>query len=154
MKSQRSSDPQGSNAIEQLFEHLDTLKVKHLEYIVCLHAEQDHSGGAPMLLQRYPKAVIVAPQKVADFLESHLHLPKDKMKIVEAGDTIELGGVSLECIPVPFAHWPDNTMYWLADEYLLFSYRPLRQSLCPRCHGKAGRNNSIRAGRVPILRKS
>lgn len=114
-------DPVEGSKIEQLFEHLDTLEVKHLEYIVCLHAEQDHSGGAPMLLQRYPKAVIVATQKVADFLESHLHLPKDKMKIMNAGDTLELGGVSLECIPVPFAHWPDNTMYWLADEYLLFS---------------------------------
>ena len=114
-------DPVEGSKIEQLFEHLDALEVKHLEYIVCLHAEQDHSGGAPMLLQRYPKAVIVATQKVADFLESHLHLPKDKMKIMNAGDTLELGGVSLECIPVPFAHWPDNTMYWLADEYLLFS---------------------------------
>ena len=114
-------DPVEGGKVEQLFENLDACEVKHLEYIICLHAEQDHSGALPMLLQRYPKAVVVATSKVADFLVSHLNLEKDTMMIVAEGDKIDLGNVSLECLPVPFAHWPDNTMYWMEEEFILFS---------------------------------
>ncbi len=114
-------DPVQEDTVDQLLANLQELEVKHLEYIFCLHAEQDHSGAAAILLDRYPRSQIVATAKVAEFLGIHLHIPQDRILIVKEGDKIDLGGVSLECMPVPFAHWPDNTMYWLAEECVLFS---------------------------------
>ncbi|HZK29274.1 MAG TPA: FprA family A-type flavoprotein [Clostridia bacterium] len=109
------------DTVDQLLMNLREKGVEHLDYIVCLHAEQDHSGAANILLGRFPKAKIVGTDKVAEFLEALLHIPKDDIMIVAEGDKLDLGGVTLECVPIPFAHWPDNTMYWMAEECLLFS---------------------------------
>ena len=114
-------DPVQEDTVDQLLANLQELEGKHLEYIFCLHAEQDHSGAAAILLDRYPRSQIVATAKVAEFLGIHLHIPQERILIVKEGDKIDLGGVSLECMPVPFAHWPDYTMYWMAEECVLFS---------------------------------
>ncbi len=109
------------DTVDQLLLNLQKMDVTHIDYIFSLHAEQDHSGSAAILLDRFPEARIVAVEKVAEFLEVLLHLPREDMMIVKAGDKVDLGGVSLECVPIPFAHWPDNTMYWLAEDRILFS---------------------------------
>ncbi|NLA71424.1 MAG: FprA family A-type flavoprotein [Clostridiaceae bacterium] len=109
------------DTVDQLLENLRDKNIKHLDYILFLHAEQDHSGSASILIDLYPKAQIVATDKVADFLKALLHIPKEDIMIVAEGDTLDLGGVTLECVPVPFAHWPDNTMFWMPEECILFS---------------------------------
>ena len=114
-------DPVQEDKVDQLLSNLQALEVKDLEYIFCLHAEQDHSGATAILLDRYPRSQVVATAKVAEFLGIHLHIPKERIMIVKEGDKVDLGGVTLECMPVPFAHWPDNTMYWMAEECVLFS---------------------------------
>ncbi|MCJ7790993.1 MAG: MBL fold metallo-hydrolase, partial [Dehalococcoidia bacterium] len=42
-----------------LIDYLDTLKVKNIDYLIAHHAEQDHSGSIPVVLERYPKAKVV-----------------------------------------------------------------------------------------------
>jgi len=113
-------DPVQEDTADQLLHNLQEMGVKKLDYIFSLHAEQDHSGAARILLDRYPEAKIVATAKVADFLGVLLHISQEDMVVVAKGDQIDLGGVTLECMPIPFAHWPDNTMYWMPQERVLF----------------------------------
>jgi flavorubredoxin len=113
-------DPVQEDTVDQLLHNLQEMGVDQLDYIFSLHAEQDHSGAARILLDRFPGAKIVASAKVAEFLGVLLHLPVEDMLVVAEGDKVDLGGVSLECMPIPFAHWPDNTMFWMAEERILF----------------------------------
>jgi flavorubredoxin len=113
-------DPVQENTVDQLLHNLQEMGVKRLDYIFSLHAEQDHSGAARILLDRYPEAKIVASAKVAEFLGVLLHIPQEDLMVVAEGDVVDLGGVTLECMPIPFAHWPDNTMFWMPEERILF----------------------------------
>ncbi len=50
-------------------EHLSQLEsVERLDYIVCLHVEQDHSGGIPRVLARFPDARVVVTPKAKGML--------------------------------------------------------------------------------------
>ena len=113
-------DPVQEDTVDQLLHNLQEMGVDQLDYIFSLHAEQDHSGASRSLLDRFPGSKIVASAKVAEFLGGLLHLPVEDMLVVAEGDKVDLGGVSLECMPIPFAHWPDNTMFWMAEERILF----------------------------------
>ncbi len=113
-------DPVQENTADQLLLNLQEMGVSKLDYIFSLHAEQDHAGAVRILLDRYPEAKIVAGAKVAEFLGVLLHVSLEDVMLVKEGDKIDLGGVTLECLPIPFAHWPDNTMFWMAEERVLF----------------------------------
>ncbi len=114
-------DPVQSDSIDQLLSNLALAGVSHIDYILSLHTEQDHSGGTELLLQRFPEARLVGTGKVAEFLEIHLNIPASQVQVIAENETLDLGGLGLTCIPIPFAHWPDNTMYWLEEERILFS---------------------------------
>lgn len=42
-----------------LTNHLNELKVKNIDYVIANHAEQDHSGSLPCILDKYPRAKVV-----------------------------------------------------------------------------------------------
>ncbi len=114
-------DPVQSDSIHQLLSNLAEAGIDHIDYILCLHTEQDHSGATELLLQRFPEANLVGTAKVAEFLEVHLNIPASEVQLIAENETLDLGGLGLTCVPIPFAHWPDNTMYWLEEERILFS---------------------------------
>lgn len=111
-------DPEKTGVLMRNLAESGTTRV---DYVVCLHTEQDHSGSIRAVLERWPDAVLVAAAKVAEFMETHVHIPKARFRIVAEGDVLDLGDRTLRFFPVPFAHWPDNTMAWLEEERILFS---------------------------------
>ncbi len=106
---------------EILLGNLKEAGAERIDYLICLHTEQDHSGSVRAVLERWPDAVLVGTKKVAEFMETHNHVPQERFRLVADGDVLDLGGRTLRFIPVPFAHWPDNTMAWLAEDRILFS---------------------------------
>jgi len=114
-------DPVQGDKADQLLQNLKELKADKLDYIICLHTEQDHAGAILVLRDVFPDAQIVGTAKVAELMEYHFHIPRETFLVVAEGDSIDLGGVTLVCMPIPFAHWPDNTMFWMPEERMLFS---------------------------------
>lgn len=114
-------DPVQGDKADQLLQNLKELQAGHLDYIFCLHTEQDHAGSILVLRDVFPCAQLVATAKVAELMEFHFHIPRETFLVVAEGDSIDLGGVTLVCMPIPFAHWPDNTMFWMPEERILFS---------------------------------
>ncbi|MDD4324733.1 MAG: FprA family A-type flavoprotein, partial [Eubacteriales bacterium] len=114
-------DPVQANTVHQLLSNLAAAGIDHIDYILILHTEQDHSGSTELLLHRFPEAKLVGSAKVAEFIEIHLNIPASEVQIIAENETLDLGGLGLTCLPIPFAHWPDNTMYWLEEEKILFS---------------------------------
>lgn len=114
-------DPVQGDKFEQLLQNLKELCINELDYIICLHTEQDHAGAILMLRDVFPNAQLVGTARVAELMEYHFHIPRESFFVVAEGDTIELGSMTLVCMPIPFAHWPDNTMFWMPEERILFS---------------------------------
>jgi flavorubredoxin len=106
---------------ELLIEHLVKAGAEKIDYIICLHAEQDHSGSIPDMLMMYPDAKVVTNPKCAKMLVEHLHLEPDQIVEVEEGQKLELGGKTLEFIFTPWVHWPETMSAWLAEDKILFS---------------------------------
>ncbi|MCC6503042.1 MAG: FprA family A-type flavoprotein [Deltaproteobacteria bacterium] len=95
--------------------------VERIDYVVVHHAEQDHSGSLPVVLQKYPEAKAVCNPKCKEFLMDLLHIPEDRIVTVADGETLDLGGKTLEFIFTPWVHWPETVSTFLREEGILFS---------------------------------
>jgi flavorubredoxin len=104
----------------ELLTNLKKLKV-NINYLVVNHAEQDHSGTIPQILEIYKDAIIVTNSKCKELLSEFLPIDDDKFKIVEDGDTLDLGDKKLEFIITPWVHWPDTMVTYLQEEGIVFS---------------------------------
>ena len=95
--------------------------VDRIDYVVAHHAEQDHSGSIPQVLEHHPEALVLATDKGKGMLVDHLHLPADRILAVEDGETLSLGDKTLEFIHMPWVHWPETMVTYLREDRILFS---------------------------------
>ncbi len=113
-----SVDPDKQDA---LFSNLQELGIQQLDYVISNHAEQDHSGTIPMVLERYPEAKVVTNKKCMAFLMDLLQIPEDKFIVVADGDTLSLGDRTFEFMIAPWVHWPETMFTYLREDKVLFS---------------------------------
>ena len=106
---------------EDLVENLRSLAITKIDYIVINHAEQDHSGALPKMLELYPDAHVVTNEKCKELLMLLLHIPDEKFIPVADRQTISLGNKTLEFLTVPWVHWPDTMVTYLQEDRILFS---------------------------------
>lgn len=104
----------------ELMTHLTELDVP-IDFIISNHAEQDHSGSIPAVLEAFPDAQVVTNPKCKTLLMEMLSIPEEKFMTVQDGDILELGGKTLEFIIAPWVHWPETMFTYLREEKLLFS---------------------------------
>ncbi|MEK7851988.1 MAG: FprA family A-type flavoprotein, partial [Deltaproteobacteria bacterium] len=105
----------------ELIDNIKKSGIKKIDYLVCNHAEQDHSGSIPIILQIYPEARVVTNQKCSDMLMDLLQIPEDRFLIVSDRDTISLGDRTLEFIIAPWVHWPETMFTHSREDRILFS---------------------------------
>ena len=105
----------------ELISNIVKLGVDRIDYVVINHAEQDHSGTLPMILEFFPDAVIVTNEKCRDFLTALLHIPQEAFRIIKDGDTLSLGDRTLEFFLTPWTHWPETQITYLREDQILFS---------------------------------
>jgi flavorubredoxin len=104
-----------------LMMHLNQLEVKKIDYVVANHAEQDHSGSLPHVIERYPEAKVVCTPRCKDFLIDLLVIPEGRFITVNDKETISLGDRTLEFIHAPWVHWPETMLTYLREDRILFS---------------------------------
>ena len=104
-----------------LINNLDQLKVEQIDYIICNHAEQDHAGSIPVILDLYPEAKVVCTPKCKGMLVDLLHLDESVFITVNDKDTMSLGNRTLEFIHAPWVHWPETMVTYLREDKILFS---------------------------------
>lgn len=91
-----------------------------IDYIVVNHAEPDHSGALPMLMERIPNAKIYCSSNGVKSIKGYYH--KDwNFNIVKTGDRLPLGSRDLVFIDNTMIHWPDSMMCYLEKDNVLFS---------------------------------
>ncbi|MBU0716965.1 MAG: FprA family A-type flavoprotein [Planctomycetes bacterium] len=107
---------------EQLLQHVSALTdLSKVDYVICNHAEPDHSGALPRVLEALPNATLVCDKKCEETLSKHYDISGWKVRIVATGDTIPLGKRTLEFIETPMVHWPESMFTYIPEEKLLFS---------------------------------
>jgi len=95
--------------------------VSRLDYIISLHAEQDHSGCIPQVLAMYPDAKVITSSKAKKILLEHLDISEDSIITVTDKENLSLGDKTLEFIFTPWVHWPETMVAYLKEDKILFS---------------------------------
>ena len=104
---------------EELLDKLED--VQKIDYLVSHHAEQDHSGTLPAVLEMFPEAQVVCTPKAKGMLVDLLKLPEDSILAVEDGDSLSLGDKNLKFLHTPWVHWPETMVSYLEEDKILFS---------------------------------
>ena len=99
----------------------DRTALDKIAYIVCNHAEPDHSGSLGKTLAVCPAAELVCNKKCRKTLEQHYDTTGWRWRVVENGEKISLGARTLRFIDTPMAHWPESMFTYVEEEKLLFS---------------------------------
>lgn len=106
---------------EEYLKNLMKLGMSSMDYIVVDHAEQDHSGTLPLILEMFPSATVVTNEKCRDLLNRLLEVPSERVHVVKDGDTLDLGGKTLEFLITPWVHWPETMLTFEKEDGILFS---------------------------------
>jgi len=96
-------------------------QVPRVDYVVAHHAEQDHAGSIPQVLDKYEEAQVITTPKGKGMLIDLLCLPEEDFVTVADGETLSLGDRTLEFIHTPWVHWPETMSTYLQEEKILFS---------------------------------
>ncbi len=107
--------------IEVLFDKLDRLGVEKIDYIISNHAEQDHSGAIPYILEEFEGAKVVTNAKCKNMLIDLLQLEEDNFIVINDGDELSLGDKTLKFIFTPWVHWPETMSTYLKEDKILFT---------------------------------
>ena len=137
-----------SGVVDTVINQLVRLKVKP-DYIIPSHPHSDHITGLPGLMEAFPRAQVLVAQGAQEFvthpkagpalisedafiskaLEDKGLFPQrppltkiptlETAQVITRPQTLDLGGLSLELIPVE-GHSPGNLIAWIPQEKILF----------------------------------
>lgn len=106
---------------EVLLTNLAEMGVEKIDYVISHHAEQDHSGSLPDILEIYPEAKLVTNNKCKGMLIDLLEIDEQKFMVIEDGQEISLGDKTLRFVFTPWVHWPETMSTYLPEDKILFS---------------------------------
>ena len=112
-----TADPSKKREFLKNISQIDT----KIDYIISHHAEQDHSGLIPDVLNLYPDAKVISSTQCKEMLKELLLIDDSQFKTVKDGETISLGDKNLRFIYTPWVHWPETMVTYLEEDKILFS---------------------------------
>lgn len=105
------------------FANLDQiLGEKKPDYLIISHMEPDHSANLADVIEKYPDIQIVSNSKLFNMLPQFFDVDiKDRSLTVKEGDTLKLGGHTLNFVMAPMVHWPEVMVTYESTDKILFS---------------------------------
>lgn len=92
---------------------------KRIDFIISNHAEMDHTGALPAVIQAVePSAVFASTMGVKALAD---HLLAEGVTAVKDGETLDLGNLHVTFYETRMLHWPDSMFTYLQEEAVLFS---------------------------------
>jgi len=110
--------PFAKEFVKNLSKEIDLEKI---DYVIANHAEIDHSGALPELMEHIPNTPIYCTANGVKSLKGHYH--KDwNFQTVKTGDTLDLGNdKQLVFVEMKMLHWPDSMACYMTKDNILFS---------------------------------
>lgn len=106
---------------EVLKRNLSELGIKKIDYIICHHAEQDHSGSIPDVLDWFPGSKVVTNAKCRSILQDLLIIPDERFILISDKEKLSLGNKTLEFMIAPWVHWPETMFTYIHEDKVLLS---------------------------------
>jgi flavorubredoxin len=117
---------------DQLLKRVEEhIPVERLDYLIINHTEPDHSGSLLTLMQRNPKLKLRCSMPALPFVRNILNDDSYDLEGVKEGDTLDLGGATLEFISAPYLHWPDVMFTYCIEKKILFPCDAFAAHICP-----------------------
>ena len=114
-------DAMDARCCEQWLDKVEqVLNSRQPDYLVCQHMEPDHSGSLGAFLAKYPETTVLC-SKQAVVMMNQFGIEAKNVQVVAEGQTLDLGGVTLQFIAAPMIHWPEVIMTYCPEEQVLFS---------------------------------
>jgi len=92
-----------------------------IDYIVVNHAEMDHSGCLPEMIECIKPEKILCSSPCRKALIDHFHHEEWPFEEVSTGKTISTGTRTMQFIETRMLHWPDSMFTYIREENLLIS---------------------------------
>jgi len=106
---------------DSFFDHIDEIiPLSKIDYVVLNHMEPDHTGIIRTLNRIAPDITIIGSEKMKGLLEAYYGIT-DNVKIVQDGETLNIGKRTLQFFSTPFVHWPETIMTYEQADQILFS---------------------------------
>ncbi|MEM2151661.1 MAG: FprA family A-type flavoprotein [Candidatus Bathyarchaeia archaeon] len=94
--------------------------LEEIDYVVMNHAEPDHAGAIPYIMERAPKAKLVTTSRGARMAQVYYRVPQERIRVVSDNEAINLGDKTLFFIEAPMLHWPETMFTYLKEDGILF----------------------------------
>lgn len=98
----------------------EIVPLKEIDYVVMNHAEPDHAGAIPYIMERNGKALLITTEKGKELAKAYYNVPDERIMVVKDGDEVDLGGKTLRFIEAPWLHWPETMFTYLVEDKVLF----------------------------------
>lgn len=105
---------------EMLSRIASVIEPRDIRYIISQHAEMDHSGSLPEVVEAIKPEKVIASTSGVKVLSEHFHWDRE-VAAVKDGDTLSLGNLSLSFVETRMLHWPESMFTYLVEDAVLFS---------------------------------
>lgn len=96
----------------------EKMDVEKIDYIVVDHTEPDHAGSIRDIIERCPRAKIIATPTAIGFLKQIVN--RDFYSIpVKDRDELRIGDKTLRFYSLPNLHWPDSMYTYIVEDKVL-----------------------------------
>ncbi|MDO8689507.1 MAG: FprA family A-type flavoprotein [Dehalococcoidia bacterium] len=96
------------------------LSPANIDYVIMNHAEPDHGGAIPTMMAAAPSARLVTTKRGAEMASLFYNVAPERCQVVADGDTLDLGGRTLQFLDTPWLHWPETMTTFCPEEGALF----------------------------------
>lgn len=91
-----------------------------IDIVVANHAEPDHSGALPAIMEYVPNATLIVSKRGMETIPGHYHQPWN-FRAVQTGERVSIGSRELVFIEAPMVHWPDSMFTYVTGDNILLS---------------------------------
>lgn len=110
-----------SKKAEEYLQQFDKMGITSIDYIIANHGEQDHTGVYPLLLEKFPNAIIVTNNICKTNLMNMLSISEERIRVIQNEEELSLGNKTLRFYISPGVHWPDTMFTYLVEDKCLFT---------------------------------
>jgi flavorubredoxin len=91
-----------------------------IDFVVMNHAEPDHAGSIPKIMDVAKNAKLVVTKIGVDMARIFYNVAAERTVLVKDGDSVDLGGKTLRFIEAPWLHWPETMFTYCVEDGILF----------------------------------
>ena len=113
-----------------LVKHIsEIIEPEKIDYIVCNHLEQDHSGALPRMVKLCkPEKIFCSPMGYKSMTNIY-DTTGWPIEVVKDGDRINIGKRNITFLETRMLHWPDSMVSYLEEDKVLISNDAFGQNI-------------------------